>query len=83
MSSKRVLILTGDGINCESETAQAFELAGFETEIRHLNDVIRERFSSDALSLRYSCLALPGGFSFGDDLASGKMLALKLQHGLK
>jgi phosphoribosylformylglycinamidine (FGAM) synthase-like amidotransferase family enzyme len=83
MSSKRVLILTGDGINCEMETAQAFALAGFETEVRHLNDVIRDRFSSDSLALRYSCLALPGGFSFGDDLASGKVLALKLTHGLK
>jgi phosphoribosylformylglycinamidine (FGAM) synthase-like amidotransferase family enzyme len=83
MSNKpRVLVITGDGINCERETAQAFELAGFEAEIRHLNDLIAERIKLDMLSSRYSALALPGGFSFGDDLTSGKVLALKIQHGL-
>ncbi|OFZ83152.1 MAG: hypothetical protein A2583_13035 [Bdellovibrionales bacterium RIFOXYD1_FULL_53_11] len=78
----RALVVTGDGINCETETAQAFALAGFDSEIRHLNDLIAERVKSDQLSSRYSVLALPGGFSFGDDLSSGKVLALKLQHGL-
>jgi phosphoribosylformylglycinamidine synthase len=84
MSGKKpkVLVLTGDGINCEQETAQAFALAGFEAEIRHLNDLIAERMKLDQLSMRYSALALAGGFSFGDDLTSGKVLALKLQHGL-
>lgn len=79
----RALVLTGDGINCELETAEALRLAGFKTDVRHLNDVIAERFPLDALSEYYSLLALPGGFSFGDDLASGRVLALKIQHGLK
>ncbi|MCM0606848.1 MAG: phosphoribosylformylglycinamidine synthase subunit PurQ [Xanthomonadaceae bacterium] len=79
----RALVLTGDGINCEVETADALRLAGFKTDIRHLNDVIAENFPLDALSEYYSLLALPGGFSFGDDLASGRVLALKIQHGLK
>jgi len=78
----RALVVTGDGINCENETAQAFRQAGFDAEIRHLNDLIVERFTLDHLSQNYSVLALPGGFSFGDDLTSGKVLALKLQHGL-
>jgi phosphoribosylformylglycinamidine synthase subunit PurQ / glutaminase len=78
----RALVITGDGINCEVETAHAFELVGFEPEIRHLNDLIIERFSLSQLSSRYSVLAIPGGFSFGDDLTSGKVLALKLRHGL-
>ena len=78
----RALIITGDGINCEVELSQAFILAGFEAEIRHLNDLIAERFSLDYISGRYSVVALPGGFSFGDDLTSGKVLALKIQHGL-
>jgi phosphoribosylformylglycinamidine synthase subunit PurQ / glutaminase len=84
MSNKtpQALILAGDGINCESETAEAFRLAGFEPEIKHLNDLIAERFSLDALCRHYAVLALPGGFSFGDDLCSGKVLALKLKHGL-
>jgi phosphoribosylformylglycinamidine synthase subunit PurQ / glutaminase len=79
----RALVLTGDGINCEVETAQALRIAGFEAEIRHLNDLISEALSLDYLSRRYSVLALPGGFSFGDDLTSGKVLALKIQHRLK
>jgi phosphoribosylformylglycinamidine (FGAM) synthase-like amidotransferase family enzyme len=78
----RVLVITGDGINCEQETAQAFRLAGFDAEIRHLNDLIAEFSSLDSVSKRYSAIALPGGFSFGDDLTSGKVLALKIQHKL-
>lgn len=78
----KVLVLTGDGINCEAETAQAFRMVGFTAEIRHLNDVISERMGLEDLSRRYSTLALPGGFSFGDDLTSGKVLALKLSHKL-
>lgn len=83
MSSPRALVITGDGINCESETAQALRLAGFDAQIRHLNDLIAERMSLDELSKQYSTLALPGGFSFGDDLTSGKVLALKMQHLLR
>jgi len=79
----KVLVLTGDGINCEVETAHAFRLARFDTDIRHLNDLIHERMTLDALSRDYSVLAIPGGFSFSDDLSSGKVLALKIQHKLK
>lgn len=84
MSAKRnALVLTGDGINCEQETAHAFRQVGFGAEIRHLNDLISERYTQDQLSSRYSVLALPGGFSFGDDLTSGKVLALKLKYKLR
>ena len=78
----KALVLTGDGINCEVETAQALKLAGFDSHIRHLNDLIAEKMALDDLSRVYSVLALPGGFSFGDDLTSGKVLALKIQHRL-
>lgn len=78
----KALVLAGDGINCEQETAYAFGLAGFEAQVRHLNDLIAERFTIDQLSSQYRALALPGGFSFGDDLTSGKVLALKIRHKL-
>jgi phosphoribosylformylglycinamidine synthase len=78
----KALVLTGDGINYEVETAQAFRAAGFDAEIRHLNDLISECLTMDDLSRRYAALAMPGGFSFGDDLTSGKVLALKIQHKL-
>jgi phosphoribosylformylglycinamidine (FGAM) synthase-like amidotransferase family enzyme len=80
--SPKTLVITGDGINCEKETAEAFRAAGFETQIKHLNDLIHEGLTLDQLSAEYSALALPGGFSFGDDLESGKVLALKIKHGL-
>lgn len=78
----KVLVVSGDGINCEQETADAFRLAKFEPEIRHLNDLIAERMSLDELSKKYAVLSFPGGFSFGDDLGSGKVLALKIQYKL-
>ena len=78
----KALVITGDGINCEQETAHAFKMARFHPEIRHLNDLISEKMSLDDLSKNYSVLAIPGGFSFGDDLSSGKVLALKIQHKL-
>lgn len=70
----KVLVLTGDGINCERETARAFTLAGADPEILHINDLL-----ADPASLRkFAAAAFPGGFSFGDDLGSGQVLALKL-----
>lgn len=74
----KILILAGDGINCERDTARAFALAGGESVVKHVNDVLAAPQSLK----EYQALALPGGFSFGDDLGSGQILALKLNHGL-
>jgi phosphoribosylformylglycinamidine synthase len=78
----RALVLTGEGISCERETAQGFLRAGFDVEVRHLNDLIVERFSLDQLSARFQVLVLPGGASHGADLGAGKLLALRISHGL-
>lgn len=73
-SGPNVLVLTGDGINCERETARAFALAGAEPKVMHVNDLLeRPKQLQD-----YQALAFPGGFSFGDDLGSGQVLALKI-----
>jgi phosphoribosylformylglycinamidine synthase I len=70
----KVLVLTGDGINCERETARAFTLAGADPKIVHVNDLL-----AAPKSLKdYQAMAFPGGFSFGDDLGSGQVLALKI-----
>lgn len=78
-SLPKALILCGDGINCDVETAYALKLAGFEPERLHNSDLLAspEKMSS------FKLLALPGGFSFGDEIASGKVLALKLKDRLK
>ena len=78
----KTLVLAGDGINCEAETAEAFRLAGFQAEVRHLNDLMTEAMTLDQLCTHYAVIALPGGFSFGDDLGSGRVLALKIQFAL-
>lgn len=73
--SPKVLVLTGDGINCERETARAFTLAGADPSIVHINDLLENPKSLQT----YQAMAFPGGFSFGDDLGSGQVLALKIQ----
>jgi phosphoribosylformylglycinamidine synthase len=72
------LILTGFGINCDYETLFAFSLAGAKTERVHINDLISSKRSLD----EFVILAFPGGFSFGDDISSGKVLANKIKYNL-
>ena len=72
-------ILSGDGINCHVETAAACADAGFETRLIHVNDLLKVPSWLGDCDL----FVLPGGFSFGDELGSGKILALKLKFGLK
>jgi phosphoribosylformylglycinamidine (FGAM) synthase-like amidotransferase family enzyme len=83
LKSTKALVLAGDGINCEQETAYAAQTAGFATEIVHINDLIQNKVTQDQLKTRYQALFLPGGFSFGDHLGSGRVLGLKITKGLQ
>lgn len=74
----KVVVIAGDGVNCERETALAFQMAGAQTNIVHINDLICARKLA-----QYQAMALPGGFSFGDDLGSGQVLGLKLKNYFK
>jgi phosphoribosylformylglycinamidine synthase subunit PurQ / glutaminase len=78
MSKPRALILTGYGINCEEETAFAFELSGAVSKIMHINDIIE---NPDILK-DFQIFSFPGGFSYGDDAGSGKALANKIKNNL-
>ncbi|MFH0832385.1 MAG: phosphoribosylformylglycinamidine synthase I [Candidatus Aenigmatarchaeota archaeon] len=75
----KALILTGYGINCDYETEFAFNTAGASTKRVHLNDIIDRKI----LMEDFNILAIPGGFSFGDDIASGKVLGNKMRYNLK
>ncbi len=75
---KMAWVLTGDGINCEIETAEACRRVGFETTIFHLSELVTNPRPLSGCSL----LVIPGGFSFGDELGSGRVLALKLKYQL-
>jgi phosphoribosylformylglycinamidine (FGAM) synthase-like amidotransferase family enzyme len=73
----RALVLTGYGINTDYETAHAFSLptvAGEGVRV-HLNDLT----AAPQMLRDYQVFVIPGGFSFGDDIASGKVLAVKLR----
>lgn len=72
------LVLAGFGINCDHETCRALSRAGAEVSRIHLNDLI----NTPALLDRMHILAIPGGFSFGDHIASGKILANRLRYKL-
>lgn|SRR3990167_7995664 len=74
MIKPEVCVLKTDGINCDEEMANAFHVAGAEPELVHVNQL---RGGERHLG-RYSILAIPGGFSYGDDIASGKVLASEL-----
>ena len=78
MAKPNVLVLYGHGINCDRETAYGFELAGANAKRVHLNELIDR---SDRLD-NYQILAKPGGFSYGDDIRAGKILAVELNHNL-
>ncbi len=76
MSKPKVLILRTAGINCDQETGHAFERAGAAAEFLHINRLLEnKRLLGD-----YQILAIPGGFSYGDDISSGRIFANQILH---
>ena len=71
----RAIVLRAAGINCDQEARSACEKVGFAADIVHVNRVIEKK---DLLK-EFECLIVPGGFSFGDDLGAGKVLANELK----
>jgi len=75
----KALVLYGYGINCEHESRNAIEKSGGRADILHLNKVL----DNPRLLEEYNMLFIPGGFSFGDDLGSGKVFANKMKFKLR
>jgi len=71
----KVIILRTAGTNCDQETGFAFESCGAKVKFVHINRI----FSGEERFENYHILALPGGFSYGDDIAAGKILANELR----
>ncbi len=78
-STVRVLLLRTAGTNCDKELALAFQRAGANVETIHIHRLLAEPGRLTA----YQILGIPGGFSYGDDIASGKILANELLHHLR
>lgn len=79
MATPNVLVIAGYGLNCEEETLFAFTTTGATGKIIHINDII----ANPSLLENYQILAIPGGFSYGDDTGSGNALANRIRHNLK
>lgn len=78
MAVPKALILRAPGANCDLEAEFAFRQAGAEAERVHVNR-LREQ---PRLLQSYQILVIPGGFTYGDDVAAGKILANQLSHFL-
>jgi phosphoribosylformylglycinamidine synthase subunit PurQ / glutaminase len=78
MSKPNVVILRAPGTNCDQETAFAFEQAGGKSEVLHINRMLEK----PDLFKRFQILCIPGGFSFGDDIAAGRIFGNLMQHHL-
>ncbi len=79
MANIRALVLRAPGTNCDVETAYALEQAGASVQRWHVY-ALREQ--PDRLRT-FQMLVIPGGFSYGDDIAAGKVFALELTRYLK
>jgi phosphoribosylformylglycinamidine synthase subunit PurQ / glutaminase len=78
MAKPKVCVLRAAGTNCDEEAAFAFQKAGADAELVHIN-----RFIAGEKNLAdYHILAIPGGFTYGDDIAAGKILANELRSKL-
>ena len=75
MKEVKVLVLTGYGLNCDNETAYAFELAGATASRVHINALIDGSVELDDFHI----LVFGGGFSWGDDHGAGVVQAVRLK----
>jgi phosphoribosylformylglycinamidine synthase I len=78
MATPTALVLRAPGTNCDGEAVFAFERAGAKVDLIHLNR-LRE---NPGLLRKAQVLVIPGGFSYGDDVAAGRIFAGQLQHFL-
>lgn len=79
MATPRAIVLRTAGTNCDMETKHAFELAGAAARLAHINWLS----ASEAPLADCQILAIPGGFTYGDDVAAGKVLAVELMHSMR
>jgi phosphoribosylformylglycinamidine synthase len=78
MAQPRILILRAPGTNCDGEAAHAFALAGGIPETLHVNRVLEQPRRLG----EFQIVCIPGGFSYGDDIAAGRILGNQIQHHL-
>lgn len=77
----KVCILIIEGTNCEEETSQAFRRSGASPEIIHLKQLLGQDTSPEETRKLedYQILVVPGGFSSGDYVRAGAILAARMK----
>ena len=78
MTQVNAIVLRAAGINCDLETEFALELAGAKAKRIHINRIIEDK----SILEEFQIIVFPGGFSYGDDIAAGKILANQIIHHL-
>jgi phosphoribosylformylglycinamidine synthase len=78
MTKVKAIVLRAAGINCDMETEYALELAGAKAQRMHINRIIEDKTLLD----EFQIIVFPGGFSYGDDVAAGKILASQIRRHL-
>jgi len=78
MATPKAIVLRAAGTNCDREAEYALQQAGFQAARVHVFRLME----NPALLKEYQFLVIPGGFSYGDDIASGKILANQMLHRL-
>jgi phosphoribosylformylglycinamidine synthase len=71
-----VIVLRVEGTNCDRETVEAFERVKANTDLVHVNEIKKGHKDLET----YQILAVPGGFSYGDDVSAGILLANQLKY---
>ncbi|MEL6797984.1 MAG: phosphoribosylformylglycinamidine synthase subunit PurQ [Planctomycetota bacterium] len=72
------LVIRAAGTNCDAELVRALNLAGASTTLIHLEQLTTDPTPVDTAGI----IAFPGGFSFGDDVASGRIFAMRVRQHL-
>jgi phosphoribosylformylglycinamidine synthase len=76
MKNPKVIVLRTAGTNCDYETVYAFRLCGADVDLIHINQLLNKEVDI----MNYQILAIPGGFSYGDDVSAGKILANEIKY---
>jgi len=74
----KALVITAPGINCDLELAEAFALAGATPFYAHINELMEDPSIIDQADL----IGFPGGFSYGDAVAAGRIMANLMRDAL-
>lgn len=79
MKKVKVIVLRTAGTNNDIETALAYKLSGADVDVIHINKLLKKEVKLSP----YQIMAIPGGFSYGDDISAGKIFANKLKYKLR